>query len=252
MSDALDMKAVKAQFDQDGFAELRGFLSADEVETLLGEFKRFQEQIVPHIPNEKLYYEDKSNLDTLKQVQKIQEYDAYFARMLSSERFVNIARTLLGDHVVLSNVQWLTKHAKIGTPTPPHQDGYYFMLDPDEAITLWLALDVVDETNGCVRYVPGSHLQGRRDHHRTEQLGFSQGIEYSDEDMKTEVALHAQPGDLLAHHSMTVHRADANISDRPRRAIGFTYFALRCKEDVARKEAYQAVLDRDMAEAGKL
>ena len=40
---------------------------------------------------------------------------------------------------------------------------------------MWLALDEVDETNGCLCYVPGSHRQGLREHARTRTLGFLRG-----------------------------------------------------------------------------
>ena len=41
---------------------------------------------------------------------------------------------------------------------------------------------------------------------------------------------------------MCVHRADANDSPRPRRALGFVYFAARAKEDLERAEAYRQQL----------
>ena len=31
------------------------------------------------------------------------------------------------------------------SPTPPHQDNYYFCLKPPDVVTLWVALDPVDE-----------------------------------------------------------------------------------------------------------
>ena len=79
---------------------------------------------------------------------------------------------------------------------------------------MWLALDVVDEENGCVRYVRGSHRRGMRPHGRTGVLGFSQGItDYGQpEDLADEIAFPAQPGDLLVHHALTIHRADGNRS----------------------------------------
>lgn len=49
------------------------------------------------------------------------------------------------------------KPPRIGKGTPPHQDGYYFMLEPNEAVTMWMALEDVNEENGCVRYVKESH-----------------------------------------------------------------------------------------------
>jgi ectoine hydroxylase-related dioxygenase (phytanoyl-CoA dioxygenase family) len=51
-------------------------------------------------------------------------------------------------------MQYFNKPPSVGQPTPPHQDGYYFMLDPCEAVTMWFALDEVDEENGRMRYVP--------------------------------------------------------------------------------------------------
>ena len=75
---------------------------------------------------------------------------------------------------------------------------------------MWMALETVDEENGCVRYVKGSHKLGMREHGRTQTLGFSQGITDfgTDEDLLHEVYFPTQAGDLLVHHSLTIHRAD--------------------------------------------
>lgn len=75
-------------------------------------------------------------------------------------RFEKLASILLHDEVIGKNIQYFNKPPKIGKPTPAHQDGYYFMLEPNEAVTMWMALEPVDEENGCVRYVKGSHKKG--------------------------------------------------------------------------------------------
>lgn len=117
------------------------------------------------------------------------------------------------------------------------------------------ALEEIDEENGCVRYVPGSHKHGMREHARTQTLGFSQGIvDYpTDEDRASEVALPAKPGDLLVHHAMTIHRADGNQSEtRSRRALGFIYYSERACEDVMAHAAYQHKLAKQMKANGKI
>ena len=81
-----------------------------------------------------------------------------------------------GEPVVPQGAEYFNKPAKIGKPTPAHQDGYYFKLKPNHAVTLWLALESVDAENGCVRYVQGSHRHGLRAHGRSGVLGFSQGM----------------------------------------------------------------------------
>mgnify|MGYP001173438933 CR=1 FL=1 len=53
----------------------------------------------------------------------------------------------------------------------------------------------------------------------------------TEEDLANEVSYNASPGDLLAHHALTIHRANANhSSNRPRRAIGFVYLSVKAKE----------------------
>jgi phytanoyl-CoA hydroxylase len=112
---------------------------------------------------------------------------------------------------------------------------------------------VVDEENGCVRYLPGSHREGMRPHRRTTVLGFSQGMSnYGTEDCAREVPVCAEPGDLLLHHSMTVHRANANPSSRPRRALGFVYFAERAKEDAKKAKSYRQQLYDEWEKEGKI
>ncbi|MGK0200780.1 MAG: phytanoyl-CoA hydroxylase [Yoonia sp.] len=151
-------------------------------------------------------------------------------------------------------MQYFNKPPGLGKPTPAHQDGYYFMLKPCAAVTMWMALEKVDQENGCVRYVPGSHKRGMRDHQRTSTLGFSQGIaDWSDEDEAAALPFPAEPGDLLVHSAMTIHRADGNNSpDRSRPAMGFVYFAESAKTDEQAKAAYQKHLTREMEQSGQI
>ncbi len=200
------------------------------------------------MPSTDVYFETKGEPDTIKQLVRMSQYDSYFENLILSERFIELAGLLLGCPAIAKNMQWFNKPTAVSRPTPPHQDGYYFMLDPNEAVTMWLALDDVDEENGCVRYVTGSHLLGLRAHERTNTLGFSQGIpDYDAEDRKNEVAVPARPGDLLVHHSLMIHRAETNLSNRKRRALGLIYYSSTAKEDVERARDYKLKLEVEIA-----
>ena len=244
---------MKDDFSINGFVYLPGFLSAEELKAVNGHLDRLIREIVPSMQPEEAFYEDPADPSTLKQIQSLYSHSSHFHEMMFGSRFEALASLLLDDKVVGRNMQYFNKPPRIGNPTPPHQDGYYFMLEPNEAGTMWLGLDDVDEENGCVRYVRGSHLDGMRTHGSTQVLGFSQGIsDYGTSgDLDREVWFRTRPGDLLVHHSLTIHRADGNRSlDRSRRALGFIYYAEKAKEDAERRRAYREKLAKDIRRAG--
>ena len=156
MIESVSNPELKRDFERDGFVFLPQFVSGEGLADLLAHLDRFISDIVPQLYPEQVFYEDKSNPATLKQIQRMGDHDPWFAALFTSSRFRKIAELLLDGPVVPKNMQYFNKPPGVGQPTPPHQDGYYFMLDPCEAVTMWLALDNVDENNGCVRYVHGS------------------------------------------------------------------------------------------------
>jgi phytanoyl-CoA hydroxylase len=253
MSDIFSSPIVDS-FERDGYVYLPGFLNTTEVAELHTELARFLDEVVPTMPREEVFFEDKKKQSTLKQLQRMFQYDRFFHNMMFGSKFEDLAKTLLGHPVRGINLQYFNKPPMVGQATPPHQDGYYFQLEPQEAVTMWLALERADEQNGCVRYLRGSHLRGMRPHARTETLGFSQGItDFGGEvDREHAVVFPAEPGDLLVHHAMTVHWADANRStDRNRRAMGFIYYSQLAKE-LSSKEERDAKLAKELKLAGKL
>lgn len=243
-----------ARFHEDGFIPLPRFFGDQELSTLVENVARFIQTVVPTMPREAVFYEDLADRATLKQLQHLEAFDPWFHKLFNEGRCRQLAEHILRGPVVPKNMQYFNKPPGVGQPTPPHQDGFYFMIHPCEAITMWLALETVDEENGCVRYIRGSHRQGMRKHRRTQTLGFSQGIEDypTDDDLANEVAIPALAGDLLVHDARTIHRADGNRSaSRSRQALGFIYYSERARED-PRHQAYQRDLALQMKSQGKI
>jgi phytanoyl-CoA hydroxylase len=99
----------------------------------------------------------------------------------------------------------------------------------------------VDEENGCLRYVRGSHRGGIRPHGSSKILGFSQAItDYGEADRAQEACMYLEPGDAVAHHGNTIHRADPNRStSRHRRAFAMVYKGESCRRDEEAFARYQ-------------
>lgn len=238
---------LNSDFDRDGFVAINPLFTPEEMTAINAEVAWFLKEGVSKMPADRVYLEDRDDPTSIKQLQKLFEYSPFFHSMMFDGPIRRIASAVMGDEAVPVNMQFFNKPAGIGQPTPPHQDGYYFHLDPPLAVTGWLALEPVDEENGCIHYVGGSHRgEGFRPHGFTSVLGFSQGMTDfgTDEDKSGTVACPGGPGTFLMHHAKTIHWAGPNSSPtRSRRALGFIYYAARAKVDVAAKETYQMTLD---------
>jgi phytanoyl-CoA hydroxylase len=241
----------KQAYDRDGFLVVRQLLSAAEFDELCQNLERYIRDVVPTLPDGDAFYEDRRRPETLKQLQRIQQ-DPYFGRYLHHPKWTRLAASLLGEPIQVEGAEWFNKPPGTNHITPPHQDNFYFCYEPPQVLTLWMALDAVDEENGCLRYVPGSHRSGIRPHQRTKTLGFSQGIsDYGDDDRAHEQPILLQPGDVTIHHGNTIHRADANRSaTRQRRSFALVVRGVSARRDPVAFARYASAAKAQREEFG--
>jgi phytanoyl-CoA hydroxylase len=247
----MSFQQYKQPFDADGFCVIKPFLDSDELKRLSSELDRYIADVVPTLPEKAAFYDDRDRPETLKQLQHMMD-DPFFNEYVTHPKWKQLAETLLGEEAHCESPEWFNKPPGTDHPTPAHQDNYYFNLTPPNVLTIWVALDLVDTENGCLRYLPGSHCGGARPHNRSSVLGFSQGIsDYGDADFTDEVPILLQPGDASIHHGWTVHRADANQSNaRNRRSFAMVYKGVSCHRDEAAYQRYEAALDNQHDELG--
>lgn len=247
----MTFEAEKQQYDRDGFVVVRQLIGASEFGELRENLDRYIRDVVPTLPDGDAFYDDRSKPETLKQMQRM-GHDAYFLEYATHGKWKALAEALVGESASCDQPEWFNKPPGTNHVTPPHQDNYYFCLKPPHVLTIWMAIDPVDAENGCLRYVTGSHLRGIRPHSRSKILGFSQGIsDYTAEDFTREVAVPLQPGDVVAHHGNTIHRADANLSRvRSRRSFAMVFRGVSCQRDDEAFERYRIQAQAQHQEMG--
>jgi ectoine hydroxylase-related dioxygenase (phytanoyl-CoA dioxygenase family) len=142
-------------------------------------------------------------------------------------RATSIARQLIGDDAVLDYDQFLAKRPRRpGAVFAWHQDlGYWPSGTPDtRTVTCSLALDDATLENGCLRVVPGSHLEARLRPHRP--MAWTSAPELRDEahTLSVElgagdhvVALPVPRGGITVHNERIVHGSAGNQTDGWRR-----------------------------------
>ncbi len=116
------------------------------------------------------------------------------------------------------------KPAEIGGINMWHQDAPLWpIIAPMTEVSAWVALDDVDESNGCMSMVPGSHLWGDQiDFLRTLKNYEAMPDSFSGHECKV-IRCPVQSGEVHYHHALTWHGSHANNSNRPRRAIAMHY-----------------------------
>lgn len=238
---AMDFSSLKPAYDRDGYVVVRQLLPGEDFDELTTNLDRYIREVVPGLPATDAFYEDRARPETLKQMHRMSQ-DGWFDAYRAHPVWKALAEGLIGEECTAFEPEWFNKPPLSTKGTPPHQDNFYFSLRPCHVITIWMALDVVDDENACVRYIPGSHLLPTRPHAAGGVLGFSQQIsDYGPADTAREVPVHLEPGDIMAHHGNTIHLAGANTSaTRHRRAFAMVFKGNSCVRDEEAFARYQA------------
>ena len=114
-----------------------------------------------------------------------------------------------------------------------HQDANYWGLDPFELVTGWIALTDVFPQNGCMNYLPRSHLNNKIHHNETfdklSDLTRGQEIDLNI-DKNKEVPVILKAGQMALHHCLLAHRSGPNLTDKCRVGIAVRYLPTHVKQ----------------------
>ena len=136
------------------------------------------------------------------------------------QRCLAVSHQLLGADLALDFDMLIDKPPHSNTETPWHQDSAYWLKLPDtRALSCWVALDETTVENGCMWYVPGSHLQPMRAHKQSGNKGALTCVANEAE----AVAMEVNPGDCIVHHGNTLHYSRGNSMNTRRRAFITNY-----------------------------
>lgn len=108
---------------------------------------------------------------------------------------------------------------------PWHQDSTYWAMNKEEGLTAWLAFSDVNESNGCVNYIPGSHKGTDIKHeiNNSKDNMLHRGQMIKDLDTSTAKPILLKAGEMSMHDLRTLHASGPNPSNEPRLGIAFRY-----------------------------
>ncbi|KAI8320532.1 phytanoyl-CoA dioxygenase [Martensiomyces pterosporus] len=276
MSAAID--AHLERFKRDGCTVLPGFLSEDEVLALRSRIKELLAEFDPsdhpmttfstgikarHIGDQYFFNSaDKVSyfleedaikdgrlvVDRHRAVNKIGHglhmQDTLFGELSSSQKVKEIAQRLGYEDPRILQSMVICKQPSIGGAVPLHQDSCFLYTKPLSACGFWFALEDCTLTNGCLEFIPGSHLEApisKRFVRKAENDGtefvpidpvFSlfpptkdnnetafpaAGAEGGESAQEKEcVPIEVKAGSLVLIHGQVLHRSSHNYSDKSR------------------------------------
>jgi hypothetical protein len=177
---------------------------------------------------------------TTRQIMIPSAYHPVFRDNPALDAARGIARTLLGvaDPKLVFDMLIYKEPGQLAT-TPWHQDYSYAEMPftaagtpiPfDEYVQFWVALDDVDEENGCMHFIPAAHRAPLLDHYIAGgDADYSQRLLAIRDpetllDLDTVVACPLKAGGATVHNYGTPHFTSGNrTKDRPRRAYIFNF-----------------------------
>lgn len=219
---AIDASKLEA-FARDGHAVVRGLASADEAAAFL---PLVEAASIATARNKHELTEPGNTDGVFLQAFNLWRVDDRIAPFVLSPRFAGVAAALLGvERVRLYHDQSLCKGAGVGR-TPWHQDHYYWPLDTDRMITMWMPLIDVPVEMGSMTFASGSHLLGDLGGtgiNKASSADFEAVIDERQLATTSHGAMTA--GDATFHGGWTLHSAGRNTSDQLRTVMTVIYFS---------------------------
>ncbi|MCD9024923.1 phytanoyl-CoA dioxygenase family protein [Cohnella silvisoli] len=199
---------IKEKFAQEGYVVINNLFSIQEAQAYNEECKRILET------------KDVGKSGVLVGLSIL---SPLFKEAAAHPRLVASLKEIIGDHVIFLSDKVVFKNAATDFGSPWHQDYPYWK--GSHKYSVWIALDEATPSNGCLRIVPGSHLQGFVSHgaEATDGNGFVNRIRTEDLDSSKIIDLEASQGDAIIFHDLLFHASYPNVSGKDRWALISTY-----------------------------
>jgi phytanoyl-CoA hydroxylase len=199
------------QFEDDGYAVAKGLFSKEEAAAYYKHFMDLRHS--GSFPGDYTAAKTDANdpLQKYPRMIHMHRWDEISLKWLLDKRLGDAMTALLGTEPFAAQTMLYFK--------PPgargqalHQDQFYLRAKPGTCIAAWMALEPIDEGNGCLQVVPGSHkLPLLCTKKANNEVSFSDVEVPLAEGMKPTPVI-MDPGDVMFFHGQLIHGSYPNTS----------------------------------------
>jgi len=258
-----------AQYQRDGYVVAHSVLRKDEIEGILSRARAIahgdhpaeaRSSIMRDIHFAKGWLpmpEDPER--ALWKIMNGDRFDATLHDAMRTPALLDVVSSVIGDDLLAFLFMIIYKPPGVPDSVHPfHQDGLYFAFEPhDQVLAAWLPLDPVDDDNGTLCVVPGSHRMPITEHETLPGINAgafgAKDIEGSAEMRAKSVTLPLDAGDCVLFHPHLYHRTGGNRTERHRRVMTMHIASACCRSlAAAQPDVYAFELVRGTTHPGCL
>jgi phytanoyl-CoA hydroxylase len=206
------------QYDQRGFVVLDSVLPPDLLAAVVAETDRFDEETETFL---RTRADDRLAIAEAGAITfsvHLVARSPVLRQLVRHPALSGIARDLLGPDVRLYWDQAVYKKPEKPRRFPWHQDNGYAYVEPQQYLTIWLALTDATLRNGCPQVLCDLHRRGTLAHRYVDPLGYE-----CIDDPRGAVAAPVRAGGAVVFSSLTPHLTGPNLTPEVRKAYIVQY-----------------------------
>ena len=206
------------QFNRQGFFVMEDLLDADTIAAVVQEIDAIEAETeagLRQIEGERLMI---AEAGAITFTPHLAARSNLLRQVAADPRIAAVCTDLVGPDVNLYWDQAVYKKPEKPRRFPWHQDNGYTFIEPQQYLTVWMALTDTTVENGCPWVAPGVHLHGTLAHTYVDPLGFE-----CFEQCETAVPAPVPAGGAAVFSSLTPHLTGPNTTDKVRKAYILQY-----------------------------
>lgn len=211
-----------ADYRREGFLVIPGVISDEDIAELKAVTTDFVEQaraVTEHTSVFDLEPLHTAERPLVRRIKTPEKWHPVYARMVRHPVILEALADLWGTGVRFHASKLNLKVAGVGSSLEWHQDWAFYPHTNEDLAVVGIMIDTIDEENGAMMVVPGSH-QGPLEDHSYNGV-FTGGIDpaRAHTDFSKAVSVCGKEGSISIHHPRLVHGGPANRSGRDRRYL---------------------------------
>ena len=161
----------------------------------------------------------------VRRIKSAHLHDPVYAALVDHPGIVAVLKSLWGPNIRFDTAKLNLKAANFGAAVEWHQDWAFYPHTNDDLAAVGIMMDDMEQANGPLMIVPGSHKGPVYDHHADGKFCGAMDPAKCNLDFKNAVSLNGPAGSISVHHVRAVHGSAVNTSNKDRRLLLFQFRA---------------------------